>query len=297
MKKFNRREMLKTSSLAGVGLSVFGPSILAEPIADMSVVKGKNPAAATRAAIDAIGGMKRFVKPGASVMVKPNMSWDRMPKQAATTNPEVVGAVVALCKEAGAKRIVVTDNTLNDARRCFTRTGIAAATKAAGGEAVFMNPRRFSIVDTGGKALGKWSIYRDAVDFDVLINVPILKHHSASRLSIGMKNLYGLISGARNRLHQQMDQGIADLAAFFKPELTVVDGYRMLIRNGPSGGRPTDTKLTETIIACSDIVAADARSTILFGLKPTDIGYIRLGSEMGLGTYDLSSLKVKEFSI
>lgn len=297
MRRYNRREFFTSVAGAGLALGAFGPAVLAEPAADLAAVVSDDPARATRAAVDAIGGIGRFVKSGQSVMIKPNMSWDRVPAQAATTNPAVVGAVVALCKEAGASRVVVTDNTLNDARRCFVRTGIADAVKKAGGLAEFINPRRFAIVDTGTQALGRWEVYQDAVDYDVLINVPVAKHHSASRLSIGMKNLYGLIGGARNRLHQRMDQGIADLTAFFRPDLTVVDGYRILLRNGPSGGRPSDTKLTKTIIAGADPVAVDARAGMLFGLGASDLGYVRIGAEMGIGTHDLASLRLREFTV
>ena len=297
MKKFNRRDFLSTAGTAGLGLSLFGPSLIADPIADMAVVKGEDPAKATNAAIEAIGGMKRFVKPGQSVMIKPNMSWDRVPNQAATTNPHVVGAVVALCKKAGAKRVVVTDNTLNDARRCFTRSGIAKTVKQAGGQAVFMNQRKFKVVDTGGKALGKWPVYQDALDFDVLISVPVIKHHSASRLSMGMKNLYGLIGGARSRLHQNMDQGIADLAKYFKPHLTIIDGYRILTRNGPSGGRISDTRLMKTIVATHDLVAADTKGAEIFGINPSEVGYIKMAADMGLGTNELNKLNVKNINL
>lgn len=292
-----RRQFLGSSLLGAAGLAIGGPAVIAEPMADMAVVKGEDPAAAARAALDALGGMKRFVKPGASVMVKPNMSWDRIPEQAATTNPAVVGAVVAMCREAGAARVVVLDNTLNDARRCYVRSGIAAAVEAAGGQAPFINPRRFAMVDTGGKALGKWEVYQDALDFDLLINVPVAKHHGSSKLSLGMKNLYGLISGARSRLHQNMDQGIADLALFFRPRLTIIDAYRILLRNGPSGGRASDTRLEKTIIASHDIVAADARASMLFGMQPADLGYVRIAAAGGLGTYDFARLAVREFSI
>jgi uncharacterized protein (DUF362 family) len=297
MKNIDRRRFLSSVSAGGLGLSLVGPAVFANETVDLACVTGESPAAATRAAVDAIGGMKRFIKPGNSVFVKPNMSWDRIPTQAATTNPDVVATVVALCKEAGASRVLVTDNTLNDARRCYTRTGIADAAKAAGADVQFINSRRFKVVETGTKSLGNWSVYTDALDYDVLISVPVAKHHSSARLSIGMKNLYGLIGGARNRLHQRMDQGIADLAAFFRPDLTIVDGYRILVRNGPSGGRPSDTKLTKTIIATADPIAADARAAMLFGLKGSDIGYVRLGAEMGLGTMDLQSIKTRDFAI
>ena len=296
MRRIDRRNFLAAAA-GGVGAAAIGPTLLnAAVAADLAVASGDDPAANVRAAIDAIGGIGRFVSSGSVVLVKPNIGWDRLPDQAANTNPAAVAAVVALCREAGASRVLVMDNTLNDPRRCYTRSGIYEAATGAGAEMPFMNVRRFQMVDTGGSVLGNWPVYQDAIEADVLINMPIAKHHSLSTLSLGMKNLYGLIGGPRHRLHQRLDEGIADLAAYFKPQLTVLDAWRILRRNGPQGGRASDTELTKMAIAGADLIAVDSKAAELFGIKGSELGCIRIGAERGLGTHDLSKLDVREVS-
>ena len=271
-----------------------GPAVGTQSNVDLSIARGEDPDAIVRAAVEALGGMGRFVSRDNVVLVKPNIGWDRLPAQAANTNPEIVAAVVKMCKEAGAKRVLVEDNCLNDHRRCYTRSGILEAATAAGAEMPFMNVRRFKLVNTGGTVLGNWPVYEDALEADVLINMPIAKHHSLSRLSMGMKNLYGLIGGPRHRLHQRLAEGIADLTAFFRPALTILDAFRILVRSGPQGGRLSDTELAKTVVAGVDPVAVDARGAEFFGLKGSDLDFVRLGAERGLGTYDLSSLNISE---
>ena len=298
MKKFDRRSFLKTSA-AGAGIALLGPRFLpaATVDADLGIATGEEPEAITRAAVDAVGGIGRFVSRDDVVLLKPNIGWDRLPNQAANTNPVVVATMTKLCIEAGAKRVLVMDNSLNDARRCYTRSGIYKAATDAGAEAPFMNVRRFKLVNTGGTVLGNWPVYQDAIEVDTLINLPVAKHHSLSRLSLGMKNLYGLIGGPRHRLHQRLDEGIADLAGYFRPKLTVLDAYRILKRNGPQGGRLSDTELRKTVIAGTDPVAVDARGAELFGLTGADLGFVRVAAERGIGTYDLSKLNIKEVAV
>jgi len=284
MNKLDRRGFIRTAA-GGLGCALLGPRLLfAGEAADLGVARGEDPAANVRAAIEAIGGIGRFVSRGDDVLVKPNIGWDRLPSQAANTNPQVVAAVVKLCFDAGAKRVLVMDNSLNDPRRCYTRSGIYKAATAAGAEMPYMNVRRFVLTNTGGLVLGNWPVYRDAIEVDALINVPIAKHHSLSRLTMGMKNLYGLIGGPRHRLHQRLDEGIADLTGFFRPKLTILDAYRVL----------SDTELLKTAIAGADPVAVDARGAELFGLSGADLGYVRVGAERGLGTYELSKLIIRE---
>ena len=185
------------------------------------------------------------------------------------------------------------DNTLNDARRCYSRSGIYKAATEAGAEMPFVSADNFRKVDMGGEVLRNWLVYGAYLDSDLLINMPIAKHHSLSRLTMGMKNLYGLIGGPRERLHQRLAEGIVDLTAYFRPQLTILDGYRILVRNGPQGGRLSDTEKRNTVVAGSDPIAVDARGAELFGLKGEDLEYIRLGAERGLGTHDLSKLDVR----
>jgi uncharacterized protein (DUF362 family) len=296
MKTIDRRQFLTTTTAGGLGLVMLGGRAIARNLPDMAVATGEDPAAITRAAIEALGGIGRFVSKGDKVLVKPNIGWDRMPEQAAGTNPQVVAALVRVCLEAGAAKVTVLDNTISDARRCYARSGIYEAATAAGAEMPFVISDGFRKVDMGGTVLKNWLVYGAYLDSDVLINVPIAKHHSLSRLTMGMKNLYGLIGGPRQRLHQRLADGLVDLTAYFKPQLTVLDAYRILVRNGPQGGRASDTELRKMVIAGTDPIAVDARGAELFGIAGADLDFIRLGAERGLGTYDLSKLTIREVS-
>ena len=219
------------------------------------------------------------------------------PEFAATTNPTVVATLVRLCLGAGAQRVRVMDTPFGGtAESAYAISGIEAAVKAAGGTMEVMNPAKF--VETpipGGRDIKKWKIYRDVMAADVLINVPIAKHHSLAQLSLGMKNFLGVIT-APNRLHSNLGQRVADLAGAVRPTLTVVDAVRTLMANGPTGGSLDDVRQTDTVIASHDMVAADAWAATLFGKQGRDIDYIKAASEMGLGTLDLGSIDIEEIN-
>ena len=265
----------------------------------LSVVRGDSPTALVQAAIKAIGGIERFVKPGNDVIVKPNICVAyHGPEYAATTNPEVVAALVSLCLGAGARRVRVMDYPFGGtAEQAYAKSGIADAVKAAGGQMEVMAQMKFQdAAIPQGKDLKQIRIFRDALDADVFINVPIAKDHGLARLTLGMKNLLGVI-WARSNMHRNMGQRIAELTSLVRPTLTVVDAVRILMANGPTGGNLNDVKRANTIIASHDIVAADAYATRLFGLKPSDIAYITAAADMGLGTMDLKGVKVEEISV
>lgn len=263
----------------------------------MAVVTGADPEAITRRAIQEMGGIGVFVSRGDKVLIKPNIGWDRVPAQAATTNPQVVAALAAMCLDAGAARVTVLDNTISEPRRCYVRSGIKKAAEEVGAEVPFVENYNFRKVNIGGELIREWPVYRKALEVDKMINVPIAKHHSLSRLTIGMKNLYGLLGGRRNQLHQDVHLSIAEMTAFFAPTLTVVDAFRILIANGPSGGSLSDVRQANTIIASVDPVAADSRAAALFDIDPQEIHYLVLGSQMGIGTLEVESLEVKEVAI
>ncbi len=293
-----RRDFIKDVA-AGSFLLGLRPSLLAQAASppSLAVVQGDSPAAITREAIAALGGMKRFVAKGDRVVIKPNIGWDRTPELAACTNPEVVRTLVELCFDAGAKEVTVMDNTINQAQRCYARSGIAEAAKAAGAKAPYVNPFRLKKMALRGEWLKDWEVYTDFVEADKLINVPIAKHHSLSRLTLGMKNWLGAIGGSRNQLHQRLDEAMVDLAAFFKPELTVLDAYRILFRNGPQGGRVSDTKLQKSIVAGTDPVAVDALGASFFDLEPSDLPYLSLAQKRGLGQADLEKIRVEKRTV
>jgi uncharacterized protein (DUF362 family) len=293
-----RRDFLKNVA-AGGALLRFGPSLPAQAAStpQLAVVQGESPAAITKEAVAALGGMKSFVARGDKVILKPNIGWDRTPELAACTNPEVVRTLVELCFDAGAKEVTVMDNTINQAQRCYARSGIAGAAKAAGAKVPFVNTFRLKRMALQGQWLKEWEVFTDFVEADKLINVPIAKHHSLSRLTMGMKNWLGGIGGSRNQLHQRIDEAVVDLAAFFKPELTVLDAYRILVRNGPQGGRPSDIKLQKTVVAGVDPVAVDALGATFFGIKPQDLPYLELARKRGLGEIDLEKIRLEKRTV
>ena len=251
-----------------------------------------SPTALVGRAIDAMGGMARFISRGDTVVIKPNVAWDRLPEQAATTNPDAVAEMVRLCLAAGARSVIVTDVTCNDAEACFDRSGIAAAARAAGAEVVLPQPRFFTTVDLKGDTLGEWPVLAPFLDADKLINMPIAKHHSLTGVTLGMKNWYGLIGGDRNRLHQRIHESIADLSAFAKPTLTVLDAYRVLMRSGPTGGSVDDVEQKNTVIACVDPVAVDAYAAkAWWDLDVPRLRFLRLAEARGIGRADFAALR------
>ena len=261
-------------------------------------VRGGEPDAMAAAAIAAFGGMKAFVSPGDFVVIKPNVGWDRRPEQAANTNPAVVGEVVRQCLEAGAGRVLVTDVTCNDATRCFNRSGIAAAAREAGAEVQQAQEARFREVNIGGAMLGRQLVYDAYLEADRFINLPIAKHHSLTRATLGMKNLYGILGGNRSRLHQDIHNSLADLSDFLRPTLVIVDAYRVLLRNGPQGGSLADVEERGMLLASNDQVAIDAcAGEEFFGLSAEDMPWIGLAEARGLGSADHRSLPREDITL
>jgi uncharacterized protein (DUF362 family) len=293
-----RRDFLKNVAVGSLLASV--PSgLLAQEggLPDLAMIQGDSPGQIAKEAITAIGGIKRFIAKGDVVIVKPNIGWDRTPEQAACTNPEVVKAIVELCVEADAKQVIVMDNTINPARRTYVRSGIAKAAKEAGAKVPYVNPHHLKKMALNGEWFKEWEVYTDFVEADKIINVPIAKVHSLSRLTMGLKNWLGAVGGARNQLHQSLDYAMIDLAKFFKPALTVLDAYRILLRNGPQGGRLSDAQLYKTVVAGVDYVAVDALGATFFDIEPEELPYLQLASDRGIGRIDLEKLKIEKRTI
>ena len=256
---------------------------------ELAVTEGGEPAELVRRAIQELGGMGRFVSRGDIVLVKPNIAWDRTPEQAANTNPEAVAEVVRLALAAGARKVLVTDVPVNEARAAFERSGIRSAALSAGAEVVLPEAGRFREVDLGGEVLGAWPVLEPFLDADKVINLPVAKHHGLTGATLGIKNWYGMLGGLRMRLHQGIHEGLADLAAFLRPTLTVLDAYRVLIRNGPSGGSTADVELRKMVIAGTDPVAVDAYAARAFwGLNESTLRYLELAAGRGLGQLHLA---------
>lgn len=313
----DRRQFIKTAALAGVSLTTLGcmnsaketnvapttttpaataPTAQSVPAFDLTVAQGTEPASLLDRGFKALGGIDRFVKKGANVVIKPNFSVPRTPEEAATTNTIMVAALVKMCLAAGAREVKVVDQPLNSSTPvlCLERTGIKKAVEEAGGKVFTYNGVReaFRPVNFAGKTLTNFEYVKDVLDADLFINFPILKHHRGAKLTLGMKNLMGLIWDRRYFHSSDLHQGIAELAAFRKPHLTIMDAIRGITDNGPVG--PGPIREYGQVIFGTDQVAIDAYAASLFGMKPQDVGYIRIAAEMGLGQIQWEKLKIQK---
>jgi len=261
---------------------------------EMVVAQGADPRALVRKALEELGGIRRFIARGDVVLVKPNIGWDRTPEQAANTNPEIVAEVVRLCHSAGAARVVVTDVSCNEPRRCFERSGIAAAASAEGAVLILPEERKFREVDLHGDVLRAWPVFEPFLSADKIINIPIAKHHSLTGATLGMKNWYGILGGQRQRLHQHIHESLVDLAEFMRPTLTILDAYRVLLRNGPTGGNLEDVAFKKTLLASTDPVAVDAYAAKAYwDLDYHKLPYLKLAMDRGLGTVNFETVRMR----
>jgi uncharacterized protein (DUF362 family) len=289
----NRREFIKllgSSALIGGMVPRF---LMAAGQSTVAVSEGKDYGAVTRNALEALGGIGRFVKTGNVVVIKPNIGWDRRPEQAADTHPAVVRAIAEECIKAGARKVKIFDNTCNEPRRCYENSGMAAA---LGGlknvDLKHIEAERFKGMNLDGVFLKEWEIYSEATSADVLINVPVAKHHGLSRLTLGLKNMMGIMGGNRGSIHSRIDEALADLNAKVRSHLVVVDATRILTAHGPQGGSASDVKVLNKVIASTDIVAADSYATTLFGIEPKDIPTTVAAYRRKLGEMDLRKVKI-----
>lgn len=261
---------------------------------EMAVIQGEDPAQLARQAIAELGGMRRFVARADVVLVKPNIAWDRTPEQAANTNPAVVAEVVRQCWDAGAKKVIVTDVSCNEPRRCFQRSGIAEAAGREGAEIILPDPARFKNVDLQGRVLGNWPVFDPFLNADKIINIPVAKHHNLTGTTLGMKNWYGILGGPRHQLHQKIHESLVDLADFVRPTLTIIDCYRVLLRNGPTGGNLEDVVLKKTLVAGTDPVALDAYvAKAYWNLDVSSLPYLKMAAQRGLGTFQFEQVRTR----
>jgi len=301
----DRRKFLKQVSLWSAGIIItppvfnLTPKLFCSPLIkpDIIVAKGDDYPNMVRQVVQSLGGIQAFVKKGDKVVIKPNIGWDRNVEQGANTHPMVVTELAMLCLEAGASKVFVFDRTCNEERRCYNNSGIKSALKEIQDKRLrleYIDDRKFVPVNIkNGKALKEWSFYKDALEADCYINVPVAKHHSLSGLSIGLKNVMGVIGGRRGKIHYQIGEKLADLNMVIKPELTIVDATRVIIRNGPQGGDLKDVKKLDTIVGSVDPVAADAYATTLFGLEPDQIKSTMEAYKRGLGQMDLTKCNIR----
>ena len=266
---------------------------------DLVAVRGGEPDIMFDKGIESLGGMSQFVKPGQKVLIKPNIGWDRVPERGANTNPILVKRIVEQCLKAGAKEVFVFDHTCHEWTKCYKNSGIEAAVIAAGGKMVPGDSERYyqKVEFTGGSKLKEMKVHELLVTSDVFINVPILKNHSSSKLSISMKNMMGCVWDRGFWHKNDLHQCIADFLNYKKPDLNVVDAYYVLKTNGPMGVSLDDVITMKSLIISRDIVAADSAATKFFGKDPAEINHIQLASAAGLGQMDLSKLNINRINL
>jgi len=305
-----RRDFIRNSVgigvLSGAALSMgkFSEMLAAENSLmqlpyDLVAIKGGEAAEMFDKGIASLGGMKQFVKPNQTVVIKPNIGWDAPPERAANTNPLLIGRIVEQCKMAGAKTVYVFDNTCSEWTRCYKSSGIEAAVKKAGGTMVTGSSESYyQAVDIkGGKSLKKAKVHELILESDVFINVPVLKNHGGTRLSVSMKNLMGVVWDREYWHSHDLQQCIADFTTFCKPDLIVVDAYRVLKRNGPRGVSVADVATMKYQLIGKDIVAIDAAAAKVFGLEPRDVKHIMLAEQLGVGKSNIEAMKVNRITM
>lgn len=303
-----RRDFLVKSVSAGLVAGTAGSFASFEQLAaslpnmslyDLVAVRDGEPEVMFDKAIASLGGMTRFVKKGQKVVVKPNIGWDVSPQRAGNTNPKLVSRIIRHCLDAGASEVYVFDNTCDAWNLCYRNSGIEKAVKDAGGKIVPGNTEGYyqTVQIPKGKKLKEAKVHELILSSDVFINVPVLKHHSSASISLSMKNLMGVVWDRRYWHRNDLHQCIADFASWRKPTLNVIDGYRVMMRNGPRGVSEADVINMRQMIVSADIVAADAAATRIFGSKPEDIPHIRIANEMKIGTMALDKLSINRIKI
>ncbi len=294
-------QSLKAGLITGAALSVGNysnifPSTLLPFTSDfdLAAIKGGEPDVMFDEAIKALGGMSKFVKKGQTVVLKPNIGWDVVPERAGNTNPLLVNRIIKHCFDAGAKDVYVFDHTCDNWNKCYSNSGIERAVKDAKGKIVSGASESYyqDVTVKQGKKLKKAKVHELILESDVFINVPILKHHSSADITIGMKNLMGIVWDRGYWHSNNLHQCISDFASFRKPDLTVVDAYYVMKKNGPRGVSKEDVITMKSQIISTDIVAADAAAAKLFGSDPGKIDYIRIADEMKIGTMNLDKLSI-----
>ncbi|MDR0686850.1 MAG: DUF362 domain-containing protein [Dysgonamonadaceae bacterium] len=308
-----RREFLKTTAAVGIAALTVedlaaamrsGGVTTVESSPDLVAVMGGEPKQLLDRALQELGGIGRYVKRGQSVLIKPNIGWDKSPEMAADTNPELVGALVEQCFSAGAKRVSVFDHTCDNWQKCYVSSGIRAAAEAAGAVVVPGNDESYyrEVAIDGAVELKSVKIHRLLFESDVWFNVPVLKNHGGAKMSIAMKNYMGIVWDRGFFHSHDLQQCIADICLFDrKPVLNIIDAYRCMTRNGPQGRSVSDAVTLKALIASTDIVAADTAAVGLFNqVKEMDIrevGHIANGERMRIGTKDLGKLNIKRVKL
>jgi uncharacterized protein (DUF362 family) len=305
--RLSRKDFLKlgVSALTGGLLTpLMRRSLLAKEPApaafpDLVAVQGGAPTQMFDVGIKALGGMGRFVKKGQSVLVKPNIGWNKTPSEAANTNPELVGRIVAAAREAGAKKVFCFDHPVNEEQDCYRRSGIAVAVKANGGEMrSAANPASYRRVLIPRATILKEALVHELyLDCDVLINVPVLKVHGGGRMTAALKNLMGVVWDRRYWHRTDLQRCIAEFPLVRKPDLNVIDAHLVMMEHGPIGVSTEDLVLKKMQILSTDAVLADVAGAKILGLPLENVPYIKMAADLGLGHMDLEHAAIKRISL
>jgi len=307
-----RRDFIKASAAVGVAALSFDKlqaaltknELMVETAPDMVAVMGGEPAQLLDRALQEMGGIEKYVKKGQSVVIKPNIGWDKKPEFGANTNPDLVVALIKQCFKAGAKKVTVFDHTCDNWQKCYDSSGIEQAAKAAGATVLPGNDETYykEVALPQGVKLKSAKIHQALLDADVWFNVPVLKNHGGAKMTIAMKNYMGIVWD-RGYFHaNDLQQCIADACTWEKrPVLNIVDAYRCVRKNGPQGRSPSDASLLKTLIISKDIVAVDTAAVGLFNQVETmdinSVGHIANGEKLKLGTQNLSKLNIKKIKL
>lgn len=287
-------DLFAGKSFPGASVSPLPPALY-----DLVAVKGNSPAVMFDKGIESLGGITAFVKRGQTVVVKPNIGWDVPPERAGCTNPDLVRHIIQRCLAAGAKAVYVFDNTCDNWAKCYKNSGIEKAVKDGGGKIVPGNTEaNYQLVQVkNGKKLKNVKVHELILSSDVFINVPILKNHSTTKVTASMKNLMGVVWDRQYWHRNDLHQCIVDYAPVRKPDLNVVDAYRVLMRRGPRGVSVEDVDLKGSMILSRDMVAADAASAKLFGVEPDTLPYLRMADQAKIGVMDLTKLSINRVKL
>ena len=307
-----RRDFIKTSAMVGVAALSFdklqaaltGNKLMVETAPDMVAVMGGEPAELLDRALQEMGGIEKYVKKGQSVVIKPNIGWDKKPEFGANTNPDLIEALIKQCFNAGAKKVTVFDHTCDNWQKCYASSGIEAAAKSAGAIVLPGNDETYykEVAIPNGVKLKSTKIHQALLDADVWFNVPVLKNHGGSKMTISMKNYMGIVWD-RGYFHaNDLQQCIADACTWSKkPALNIIDAYRCVHKNGPQGRSLSDAALLKTLIISKDIIAGDTAAVGLFNqVEAMDINsvtHIANGEKLNLGTQNLSKLNIKRIKL
>jgi uncharacterized protein (DUF362 family) len=289
-----------TSLLWGKKNPLFGrPVSVPAPAYDLVAIKGGEPDVMFDKAIESFGGMKQFVSKDQTVVVKPNIGWDVTPERGGNTNPKLVGRIIEHCFNAGAKEVFVFDHTCDNWTRTYKNSGIEKAAKDAGAKIVSGETEGYyqEVSIPNGKSLRQAKVHELMLSSNVIINVPVLKVHDGTRVTIAMKNFMGVVWDRRYWHRNDLQQCIADFATYCKPSLNIVDAYTVMKNNGPRGTSMEDVVVMKSLIVSRDIVAADAASAKLLGFEPDEIGHIKIADEMHVGNMNLSKLSINRIKI